>query len=441
MIEVKYKNWNIKYRGNFPCSTEQFVSDIEQGKKPQGVYGAICSRDDEMFLVTDHFGSYPIWYKSQQENFLISVNQQASFYFYDLPKQNLSRNEQFFFERDMLGGFTVSNRTQYNDIKRVQPDCIVHIKNGVDSIKQFQSLMNDKITTENFAELRDNFEKYIIDKCSDKNVLFLSGGKDSATLAHIIKKLNLQDKFKFISLWSAKSKTNEKEAVTRIAEAIGIEVQFVQIEYSGKIFDQKTNEQLFDFWIENSYSAKKKAIQILGLQDHLCWSGEVGVGNMQSRFVLQYFAQKGYNIEDMAKFHVNICGSYRRLCSVTSEPLAYMNPVSPDIYQECVDYFKNQLETFEEHPDRINRLLFCRLKDESCFRLYPYSQDREIEWIHPYIEYNFINTCINLPSSVKFYNNKDKNIYRASWPEMTNIPWEYAKSGLGIPAHSKYNTD
>ena len=70
--------------------------------------------------------------------------------------------------------------------------------------------MNDKVTTENFVELRDNFEKYIIDKCSDKNVLFLSGGKDSATLAHIIKKLNLQDKFKFISLWSAKSKTNEK---------------------------------------------------------------------------------------------------------------------------------------------------------------------------------------------------------------------------------------
>ncbi len=103
MIEIEYKNWNIRYRGNFPCSTEQFVSDIEQGKKPQGVYGAICSRDDEMFLITDHFGSYPIWYTSQQ----------ASFYFYDLPKQNLSRNEQFFFERDMLGGFTVSNRTQY----------------------------------------------------------------------------------------------------------------------------------------------------------------------------------------------------------------------------------------------------------------------------------------------------------------------------------------
>ena len=160
-----------------------------------------------------------------------------------------------------------------------------------------------------------------------------------------------------VRIQAQRSKTNEKEAVTRIAEAIGIEVQFVQIEYSGKIFDQKTNEQLFDFWIENSYSAKKKAIQILGLQDHLCWSGEVGVGNMQSRFVLQYFAQKGYNIEDMAKFHVNICGSYRRLCSVTSEPLAYMNPVSPDIYQECVDYFKNQLETFEEHPKTSENVL------------------------------------------------------------------------------------
>ena len=431
MIEIEYKNWNIKYRGNFPCSTEQFVSDIEQGKKPQGVYGAICTRNNEMFLVTDHFGSYPIWYTKEQ----------ASFYFYDIPKHNLSRNEQFFFERDMFGGFTASNRTKYNEIKRVQPDCIVHIKNGVDSIKQFQSLMNDKVAPENFAELRDNFEKYIIDNCSDKNVLFLSGGKDSATLAHVIKKLNLQDKFKFISLWSANSKTNEKEAVTRIAEAIGIEVQFVAIDHSGKIFDEKTNEQFFDFWIENSYSAKKKAVHLLGLQDHLCWSGEVGTGTFSSKFTLQYFAQKGYNIEDMARLYVNVTGTYWRSISTTSDPLAYMNPVSPDIYQECVDHYKNQMKTFEEHPDKLNRLLYGWLKDFSCFRLYAYSQDKEIQWIHPFAEYNFINTCINLPNSVKFYNNKEKCIYRAIWPEMTNIPWEYGKSGLGIPAYSKYHAN
>ena len=85
--------------------------------------------------------------------------------------------------------------------------------------------------------------------------------------------------------------------------------------------------------------------------------------------------------------------------------------------------------------------MFCRLKEESAFRVFAYNQDKELKWIHPYTDFKFINSCVNWTSSIKFISNKDKNIYRLLWPEMTTIPWEYAKSGLGIPAYSKYNTN
>ena len=239
-------------------------------------------------------------------------------------------------------------------------------------------------------------------------------------------------------MWSPKAKQHEKEPVTRIASQLQIDVQFVPIEYSGQIFDEETNKHFFSHWIENTYSAKRRAIFDLDISDHLCWSGEVGVGNMQSRYVLQYFAQKGFNIEAMAKFAVNICGSHRRIGSTKPDALKYLN--SPEEYKRCYEYFEAQLRN-NKHPDDINKLLFCRLKEESAFRVFAYNQDKELKWIHPYTDFKFINSCVNWTSSIKFISNKDKNIYRLLWPEMTTIPWEYAKSGLGIPAYSKYNTN
>ena len=430
--KTQYNGVTVLYKGTLPTNTQDFIKDVCTGVKPRGNYGSVVVlSNNERYYVTDHFCTYPLWYTENDWDW----------YYQELVDRtsNLSNNESFNNEKKVMGGFTVSSLTPFNEISKVPTDAIVHVKDGKTNIIHHETLIDDHLSTNGIEEIRDNFQNLIRENVAEKNVLFLSGGKDSTTLAHIIKKLNLDHKFKFISLWSPKAKQHEKEPVTRIASRLDIPVEFVSVDYSGEIFDEDTNKHFFSFWTENTYSAKRKAIIDKGYTDHLCWSGEVGVGNMQSKYVLQYYAQKGYNIEAMAKFSVNICGSHRRLGSTKSDALSYLK--TPTEYDRCCEHFKKQLESFEKHPDEINRILFCRLKDESAFRVFAYNQDKDIQWIHPYTDFKFINSCVNWTSSIKFISNKDKNIYRLLWPEMTTIPWEYAKSGLGIPAHSKYNTN
>jgi len=72
--------------------------------------------------------------------------------------------------------------------------------------------------------------------------------------------------------------------------------------------------------------------------------------------------------------------------------------------------------------------MFSRLQDEGAYRLFNYSQDN-LKWVHPYAEDEFISACVNMPSEYK----GKKNLYKLMYPELTDIPWRYPKSGLGIP--------
>ena len=72
--------------------------------------------------------------------------------------------------------------------------------------------------------------------------------------------------------------------------------------------------------------------------------------------------------------------------------------------------------------------MFTRLQDEGAYRIFN-CEDDNLNWVHPFAENEFIHSCVNMPSEHK----GKKNLYREMYPELTNIPWEYPKSGLGIP--------
>ena len=251
--KTQYNGVTVVWRGDLPSNTPDFINDVCTGVKPRGNYGCVVIlNDNERYYISDHFSSYPIWF----------TNNDYDWFYHDLVKRtnNLERDDSFFNERKMMGGFTVSLRTPYLNIRRVPTDAMIHVKNGETKIIKQETLIDDKLSTNSIEDIRTYFENLIEKNVAEKNVLFLSGGKDSTTLAHIIKKLGLEKKFKFVSLWSPKAKQHEKEPVTRIASQLQIDVQFVPIEYSGQIFDEETNKHFFSHWIENTYSAKRKAI-------------------------------------------------------------------------------------------------------------------------------------------------------------------------------------
>jgi len=305
-------------------------------------------------------------------------------------------NEDFFKERDFLGGWTVSNRHPLVGLKRIASEWL---------------LPESKVCDITISELRKLLEKAITDYATDKNVIFLSGGKDSTALAYAFTELDIP--FVPVSLYSDVSPTSEKSVVAQIEKELGIQVQYYKINTIPKT--------KFPYWVENPYIAKKLAIENLNLNDYRIFTGEIGTGEMQVNQSLQYTAMMGYKPKDLARWHVNVCGSYRRINSIKE--------LSEDtIYKECVNHFEIRFNEWDKHPDVLNRVMFSRLQDEGAYRLFNYSQDN-LKWVHPYAEDEFISACVNMPSEYK----GKKNLYKLMYPELTDIPWRYPKSGLGIP--------
>ena len=305
------------------------------------------------------------------------------------------RNEDFFKERNFLGGWTISDRHPIKGLKRISSDI---------------NIADDTVMEIKPAVLRALLEDTIKLYATNKNIIFLSGGKDSTTLAYSFKQLDIP--FKAVSLYSKLSPTTELDIVKSIQKELKIDVEYYNIDTI-----PNTN---FKYWIENPYTAKVIAISELGLQNYRIFTGEIGTGEMQVNQSLQYTAMMGYDPQALSYWHVNVCGSYRKLNSVKK--------LSDDpIYLECVNHFKTRFKQWEVHPDILNRVMFSRLQDEGAYRLFNYGLDN-LSWVHPYAENSFIKACVNMPSKYK----GKKNLYREMYTDLTDIPWRYPKSGLGI---------
>lgn len=305
-------------------------------------------------------------------------------------------NKDFFAERKYLGGWTVSDRHPIIGLKR-------HASKEI--------LPQDKIVNISHADLRIILEETLKKYATDKNVIFLSGGKDSSALAHAFKQLDIP--FEPVSLYSNLSSTTEVNVVKQLEKELDIKVNFYHLDII-PIVD-------FPYWVENPYTAKAMAVRDLGLTDYNLFTGEIGTGEMQVNQSLQYTAQLGYKPRQLARWHVNVCGSYRR---INSTEYIHDNP----IYFECIEHFENRFAEWDRHPDVLNRVMFSRLQDEGAYRLFNYGLDN-LNWVHPFAESEWISACTNMPSVHK----GKKNLYREMYPEMTDLAWRYPKSGLGIP--------
>lgn len=322
-------------------------------------------------------------------------------YFYcefDKTDQQDTNNQEFLRERDIMGGWTVSDRHPVLNLKRKSSKL---------------KLPENKINTTSVLSLRDILEKTVKKYASDNNVLLMSGGKDSVTLAHVFKKLDIP--FVPLHIYSSISSTTEKHIVEKISNELKIDTKFYEIDQI-PYYD-------FKFWVEHPYVAKTIAIKKLNLNAYRIFTGEIGTGEMQISQSLQYTAMMGYRPKELSRWHVNVCGTFRRLNSVKE--------LFPEdhVYMECVHHFENKFNEWDSHPDVLNRVMFSRLQDEGSYRLFNYGLD-DLEWVHPYAESEFISTCVNMPSNYK----GNKNLFKLMYPDLTNIPWTYPKSGLGIPS-------
>jgi len=308
----------------------------------------------------------------------------------------ISIDDDFYKEREFLGGWTVSERHPIKGFKR----------------KSSKLSLPDKETSKiSTTELKNILENTIKKYATENNVLFLSGGKDSTALAYSFKNLGIP--FTPVCLYSEISTTTEKHIVESLSTELDLKTIFFEVSVIPKIN--------FKYWADNTYTAKKLAVESLNLTNFTLFTGEIGTGEMQVTQSLQYTAMMGYDPVALSRWHVNVCGSYRRVNSA-------IEMYDDDIYRECVAHFEYRFNEWECHPDILNRIMFSRLQDEGAYRLFNYNQD-DLKWIHPYAENEFIKNCVNMPSKFK----GNKNLFKLMYPNLPTLPWTFPKSGLGIP--------
>ena len=440
----------LYFKGYIANITIEYLMDELAKQKYPKIEGCFAFYWEEKFnpnwcACVDHFCTIPIFYTKKA----------LSTYYWKLKKcTKLTNNEFNRKQMEFLGWFTVGSETFYNEILRVEPGNYLinnKQKKHIDIAK-----VNDAIFDKNM--IRHKFEELVMNQSKNQNnVLSLSGGKDSVTLASIIKKLKIEDRFQFVSMHSNYSTLNEIEIVKKIEKDLNIEINYNYSDYSGKeILDDDVDHKFNDYWKEDNYYARHKIMKKYNAPhdknyNTLLWTGEIGLGQMQSMQQISYLSQiSKFDLQKLIQLHITIlCTNKRNHCvnmTFIDEKLNQIKKRSKheyiqykEVYDYIYEYFKKRWETFETE-DILNKAIYLRLREESAWRCFKASQDDEIEWFHPYADWDFISSCVSTTSSLKFSKNKfDKNLYRLIWDDcICKIPWEYPKIGLNIPQINKF---
>jgi hypothetical protein len=264
------------------------------------------------------------------------------------------------------------------------------------------------------------------------------------TLAAIVKKLGLEDRFSFVHAYSGSQPLTERCLVSEIAEEMRLRVTEARVDFSGDVIPS-LRARHYSFWVENPFLAKRLAIEGAGLADRRLFTGELGdqlFGGPKNATLLNYALQaKKVSAEEVARIWVNQSASYGRDCGIRPYgkiELAFDEaPEARSAYEELVAEIA---AAFSRMPSRdfLNRIMLLNYLVKGPYRTWAYSQD-ELDWAHPFASWDLFDYAFRLSSEQKISEGgRPKALLLRAWKDhLSEIPWRKPKHGFGIPARSK----
>ena len=205
-----------------------------------GQFSVIVENEEEIWAVSGHTWSYPVFYCRSNDEVIISDDPEGLLKQIPNPKpDNFSRN--YF----LLFGVTPGAKTLVEQISQIQPGEILVLKS---SEKKSISIFNEYGKT-SFQKVSENelyqlilsvFEKYY-NYLKDKHILLpLTSGYDSRLLACLLKKFGHEKVL--CAMWGRKN-NSEKEAAEKVAKQLGFKFGF--IDYSKEVASGFTSQPDF----------------------------------------------------------------------------------------------------------------------------------------------------------------------------------------------------
>lgn len=430
--EYTFGDTQLFLAGHINMPEKELARQLAKGSFPDSIRGNfafVFKGNGKTFAAVDHLCTVPLFYT---QNTIGNV-------FSDV-KHTLScssDNHQKLIQRQLLGGQTLGLGTTVNEIERICPGHYLH--NGQQY--EYLNLCDYQETTDQTETIANCCNLAITQLAETQNSLLMSAGTDSTALAAAMQQNHIP--CEFVHVYSENSVLSEAHHAKRISQEMGLNTVFHHQAVSGDILPNDSERQ-YSFWIENPFSAKKAAI-IEGGYSRNVFNGEVGdqlFGGPKNNTLLYYATQaKQINPEYIANIWINQSATYGRSHAFVPDPHVASLVQSSEgnaAKQEIVDYIADVLNNSNMNS-LVKKFMLLNLMIKGPYRVWAYSQDSDINWKIPFAEWKVVDAALQLTEHAIYApDGRDKSVFRKIWVNTSNIPWELAKHGFGIPAKSKY---
>ena len=382
----------------------------------RGQFGLVWSGNDGWWLaMTDHLCTYPLWY-AEKEDVVFSLWEQATAY-------DDNKDEVFYAMRDLLHGqMTVGTRTGRQEVKRLQPD---HALDRGTQVRYRHSL-DVQSDGPPMSEWGDRLYTAVKRNCADGDTLFLSGGRDSTTIANVAHHQGIKLRYVHVTRGEPNPDT---DCTAAFADKLGIEVDYVNPWEHGIDYNEG------DFWHDSSYAPKRRTLKTLKHRSGI--SGELGASESGSKKINTILQLPDITIEQLTNIWIttlearneNVASRYIHN-DYTYEHEEYR--FWRQAYEELIQYFENMYTEIRTRTEDTHQLLkaviMMHCQDHEVYRLHNYSQDPELVWKHPFTDPDWYDIIWNAPIELRRVHYHNREVYRTAarqWPWFDETAWQY----------------
>lgn len=382
----------------------------------RGQFGLVWKgKDDWWFAQCDHLCTYPLWYSENGENVYSLWSQALA-----VDKQS---DETFYAMRDLLyGQMTVGTRTGRQETKRLQPD---HCLDRGTQLR-YRNIIDCNSDGPTMNDWGDILKQAIKRNCQDGDTLFLSGGRDSTTIANVA--VNQGIDLNYIHVTRGKQNP-DTTSCRQFAERVGISVNYIDP------WENKLDWNEYDYWHDSSYAPKRRSLQMLGSNRGV--SGELGASESGSKKINTILQMPDITIEQLTNIWITTLEARNESCASPRIHEDYThahveNRFWQQAYQEIIEFFQGRYQELKNTTDDNHQLLKLAImmhqQDHESYRLHSYSQDTQMKWSHPFTDPDWCDIIFNSPLELKQLHYHNREVYRISarqWPWFDTTAWNY----------------
>lgn len=370
--------------------------------------------DGWWFAQTDHLCTYPLWYKEDGS----AVYSQWKYVPLDGEK-----DEVFYAQRDLLyGQMTIGSRTPLQEYKRLSPDhCL-----DSGTPKRYKYSIDVEQNGPIMAHWGDILVESVRKNCRDGDALLLSGGRDSTTIANVASHLGIE--LNYIHVTRGKENP-DTTSCKKFAKNLGIHVHY--LDPWQHEFDWNEGE----YWHDSSYAPKRQCLQTLGLYSGI--SGELGASESGSKKINVILQRPQYTIEQLTNIWLTTLEARNE---GVASPLVHTDYVEKHddhriykkAYNELIEHYdtlySDLVNKTDDEEQKLKAVLMLHQQEHESYRLHNYSQDLEIEWMHPFTHPDWCDIIFNAPIKLRQLHHHNREVYRIAarrWKWFDQTAWNY----------------